>query len=110
MGLWSRPGPAATRFSERRADPRRQEAVLRLLEATRERFMLEESDLVLVSEDSSGTPGFPPLETRVHFQGADGVPHHFRVFKPVSEVIPEDIPPAWLRASLAHGAPDCDCC
>ncbi len=81
-----------------------------LQEATRERFMLAESDLVLVSEESRKTPGFPPLETLVHFQGGDGVPRHFRVFKPVSDVIPEDIPPAWLRASLARGAADCDCC
>ena len=83
---------------------------MRLQEETRERFGLAESDLVLVSEESRDTPGFPPLETLVHFQGDDGVPHHFRVFKPVPEVMPEDVPPAWLRASLARAAPDCDCC
>jgi len=37
--------------------------------------------------------------------------HHFKVFKPVLEVVPGDVPPRWYMGALA--VPDdfqCECC
>jgi nitrate reductase delta subunit len=37
--------------------------------------------------------------------------HHFKVFKPVAEVSPDDLPPRWYKGALA--VPDdfeCSCC
>ena len=109
MGLWSDPA-RSTPFHERRADPGRVEAAQNLEAWTRERFGLGTDDVVLVSEERTATPGFPPLETRVHFRAADGLRCHYRVFKPLTEVAPSDVPPAWMRAALAQEAPDCNCC
>jgi len=37
--------------------------------------------------------------------------HHFSVFKPVVEVAEEDIPPAWMKESLAlSDGISCSCC
>ena len=109
MGLWSDPARPKS-FHERRADPGRVAAVQRIESWTRERFTLAAADIVLVSEDRTDTPGFPPLETRVHFRMGDGPVHHFRVFKPLTEVAEADVPPAWMREALARESPDCNCC
>jgi len=37
--------------------------------------------------------------------------HQFKVFKPVADVVTEDIPPAWLKgALLAVDVIECGCC
>lgn len=78
---------------------------------TRERFTLSADATVLVSEKACALPGCPPLETHVLFLPPDGRRHHFKVFKPVTEVVADDLPYAWLRDTLVlvEGA-GCDCC
>jgi nitrate reductase delta subunit len=56
-------------------------------------------------------PGCPPLETIVVFWTTDGKRHHFKLFKPVADVVFDDLPFAWLMDSLI--LPEgfgCDCC
>ncbi|HLH90154.1 MAG TPA: hypothetical protein VKX28_17020 [Xanthobacteraceae bacterium] len=80
---------------------------------TRERFALAEDVAVMVSELACALPGCPPVETVVAFWTAPERRHHFKLFKPVAEVTPDDLPPAWLKDSLVlpeGGDCDCDCC
>jgi nitrate reductase delta subunit len=77
---------------------------------TRERFALDDEATLLVTEVVCSLPGCPPLETVVAFW-ADGRRHHFKVFKPVAQVQPEDLPYAWMKDGLAvPDAYSCDCC
>ena len=90
--------------------PAHREALERVRAWTRERFALPEEATIVVTEIACALPGCPPLETVVVFW-ADERRHHFKVFKPVREVVPDDLPFAWLKAALA--VPDdfvCDCC
>jgi hypothetical protein len=77
---------------------------------TRARFTLADGETVMVSEIACGVPGCPPIETHVVFWTAAGR-HHFKVFKPLAELIDEDLPPAFMKNALValEGA-DCDCC
>src|SRR5262249_16424430 len=101
-------GPLAR---ERPREAAHLEAAERLKDWTRERFALSASETVLVTELASGLPGCPPLETLVSFWTADGMRHHFKVFKPVEDVTLADIPPAWLKPSLALAEGiECACC
>jgi len=86
-------------------------ALGRVREWTRGRFTLPGEATILVSEMACSLPGCPPLETHVLFLTPDGKRHHFKVFKPVVEVITDDLPHAWLKDALAvpEGA-GCDCC
>lgn len=83
----------------------------RLREWTRARFDLPADAPILVSERACSLPGFPPRETHVLFLAATGKRHHFRMFKPVIALGPEDLPYAWLKDTLVlpEGA-GCDCC
>lgn len=83
----------------------------RVREWTRARFGLGAEDAVLVAEMACALPGCPPLETVIAFWTADARRHHFKVFKPVSEVLPDDLPLAWLKDALAVADGfECDCC
>ena len=87
------------------------EALARVREWTRARFALSGTDAIVVTELACGLPGCPPLETVVAFWTADAKRHHFKIFKPVREVLADDLPFAWLKDSLA--VPEgfgCDCC
>ncbi len=78
---------------------------------TRERFQLQLDETILVTELACVVPGCPPLETVVAFWTRDGQRHHFKIFKTVDQVLPEDLPYAWMKHALA--AVDgwtCDCC
>ena len=88
--------------------PDRAAAASRVKAWTRDRF----GDVtVLVSELESGTPGFPPLTTVIAFWTAERKHYHFRVFKPLEQVVEADIPPAWYRDALAvTPGIDCSCC
>jgi len=47
----------------------------------------------------------------VAFWTAEDRRHHFKVFKPVADVVPDDLPPAWLKDALViPPGGDCDCC
>ena len=109
MSLWSDAGKAA-RFEPGGRGGTRADAIERLKDWTRERFALEARDAIVVTENTRVLPGFPPRETVVGFWTADGTRHHYRVFKKPEDVLPEDLPPAWLKASLAWDGFDCDCC
>ncbi len=82
-----------------------------MTEQTRERFKLPEEAAIVVSEIACSLPGCPPLETVVAFWTLDGARHRFKIFKPVTEVIEEDLPYAWLKPALIvpEGFED-DCC
>jgi hypothetical protein len=85
-------------------------AASRLKAWTRERFRLPAEATIVVMQGRPDQPGFPPHETHVLFWIAEQR-HHFRVFKPLAEVSPDDLPPAWLRDALAAGdGLDCGCC
>jgi hypothetical protein len=74
--------------------PERQQALERVREWTRARFELSD-EAITVAEVACTLPGCPPLET----------------FKPVTEVLEDDLPPRWMKNAIA--VPDdfeCTCC
>jgi len=81
--------------------PEHLQALDRVKEWTRERFKLSQESAILVSEIECTLPGCPPLETVVAFWTADETRHHFKLFKPVKEVVNDDLPFDWLMNSLA---------
>ena len=82
----------------------------RVKEWTRERFKLADDVPVLVAEIACGLPGCPPLETVIAFW-IEAARHHFKVFKPLAEVVQDDLPPAWLKNALAdQDGMGCECC
>jgi hypothetical protein len=86
-------------------------AVERLKAWTRERFALADDAAILVAEVACAVPGCPPLETVVAFWSEGDKRHHFKVFKPLAEVAPDDLPPAFMKNALADlEGIDCDCC
>lgn len=77
----------------------------------RTRFALTEGESVLVKERPSTLPGFPPVETIVDFWTTDETRHHFKVFKPRAEVLPDDLPFSWQKSTLAvRDGYGCECC
>jgi nitrate reductase delta subunit len=87
------------------------EALARLAAWTRARFSLAPQETVLATELACTVSGCPPLETVVAFWTADGQRHHFKIFKPAAQVMPDDLPYPWMKRGLA--VPDdylCDCC
>src|SRR4029077_11070412 len=93
-----------------RKTPGRIEAIERIEAWTRERFGLPRGAAVHVWEIACAVPGCPPVETGVLF-GTGEQRYQLKVFKPMEEVMGDDLPPAWFRNALAvaEGA-DCDCC
>jgi nitrate reductase delta subunit len=79
---------------------------------TRSRFGLAENAMLLVSELQSAVPGFPPLHTVVAFWTAEHKHYHFRIFKPLLDVLEEDLPPNWYKEALAVAFEgiQCECC
>ena len=76
----------------------------------RARFALTDDETVMVSEVACGTPGCPPIETHLVFWTAAGR-HHFKIFKPLADVVEDDLPPAFMKnALIALEGIDCDCC
>jgi hypothetical protein len=109
VSLWGAAGSGP--FSAPREGPARADAVERVKDWTRGRFALGADDTVLVVEVAGTLPGFPPRETLVAFWGGDERRHHFKVFKAVEDVAEADLPPAWLKESLAlSGGIECLCC
>lgn len=111
MSLWAESGNPGGRFGSFRKGPGHVDAAQRLKDATRSRFGLAEDETILVTEIASALPGFPPLQTTVAFWTADGTRHHFTIFRPLADVLDADIPPAWLKDSLAlTNGVECACC
>jgi nitrate reductase delta subunit len=93
-----------------RTTPADYQALDRMREWTRDRFRLAEDETIMVSEVSCTIPGCPPLETLVVFWTAQGR-HHFKIFKPLANVVEDDLPPAFMKNALvAIEGLDCDCC
>lgn len=74
----------------------------------RERFFIEEGEIVLVSEDPGTKPGFPPLETNAVFWKND-TRYRLKVFSPVSQVSGSDLPIRWLLPALEDTG-EAGCC
>jgi nitrate reductase delta subunit len=96
------------RFTKSSAD--RAAAGDRVRDWTRARFKLADDETVMVSEAACGVPGCPPIETHVVFWSKAGR-HHLKVFKPLAEVVEDDLPPAFMKNALvwAEGI-ECSCC
>jgi hypothetical protein len=78
---------------------------------TRQRFALPKGAPVFVSEVTCAVPGCPPLETVVAFWTDGDTRHHFKIFKPVAEVVEDDLPPHWMKSALvATDMLGCECC
>ncbi|MBV8537265.1 MAG: hypothetical protein JO128_16820 [Alphaproteobacteria bacterium] len=86
-------------------------ALHRVREWTRARFSLPDGAMIVASERDGTIPGGPAVETIVAFWTGEETRYHFRVFKPVAEIVPDDLPFAWLQDALA-APPDwqCECC
>ncbi len=88
--------------------PENVECLSRIEGWTRARFSLDAADIVLVSEEASGLPGFPALDTTVRFWTDRDTRYRLRIFKPARDVATTDLPVAWLLPSLIDdGDPDC---
>ncbi len=92
--------------------PAQRAAAARVQAWVRERFTLPADAAVLVSELACGLPGCPPLETVIAFwTGAAAQRHHYKVFKPLQQVLPDDLPPYWMKDALAVSTDNAgDCC
>jgi hypothetical protein len=111
MGGVVRSDPGELMFKPVAKDPAYRAALTRVKEWTRERFALPEEAVILVAQVECSLPGCPPLETFVAFWAADDRQHQFKIFKPVAEVVYDDLPFAWLRDALAvEGGFECGCC
>jgi nitrate reductase delta subunit len=85
-------------------------ALDRVREWTRSRFRLPDEAAILVAEVACAVPGCPPLETVIAFWSNERR-HHYKVFKPADEVVEDDLPPSWLKDSLAVSENfECGCC
>jgi hypothetical protein len=84
----------------RKKRPELAEAVDRLTAWTRERFKLPEDAAILVSEVACELPGCPPIETVIAFWTDGDTRHQFKVFKPITEVVLDDLPPTWMKPAL----------
>jgi hypothetical protein len=102
-GLDNADNPAAPKLGSAKKSPEHLQNLEKIKGWTRERFTLPEEAVILVSEIGCTIPGCPPLETVVAFWTEDKKLHHFKLFKPLEEVVYDDLPWAWLMDSLADG-------
>jgi hypothetical protein len=83
-----------------RKTPEHLEALDRVKTWTRDRFKLAPDSAILVAEVACTLPGCPPIETVVAFWTGSEQRHQFKLFKPVTEVAPDDLPPTWMKNAL----------
>jgi hypothetical protein len=86
------------------------QAAPRVSEWTRQRFRLPDDAPVLVSEHTSSSPGMAPRRTVVAFWTEDGERRQFTIFKPAADVVPDDLPPVWMKNALRNDESVCSCC
>jgi hypothetical protein len=84
----------------RKKRPEHAAAVDRLTAWTRERFNLSDDTAILVSEVACELPGCPPIETVIAFWTENETRHQFKLFKPMAEVVLDDLPPTWMKPAL----------
>lgn len=83
----------------------------RVKDWVRARFSLADDDMVMVTQVENTLPGCPPLETVIAFWPADGERRHYKIFKPMAEVVEDDLPPSWMKDALIVGEGfECSCC
>jgi hypothetical protein len=87
-------------FASVRKGPERLEVIERVTQWTRERFKLSQEAAISVAEVACTLPGCAPLETVVMFWIAERR-YQFKLFKPVGEVVVDDLPYAWLKDAIA---------
>ena len=81
------------------------ERIERDLRAT---YGVEDSQIVLVTEEPTRLPGGPKQMTTILFWiGEDR--HKLRIFKLASGITLADLPPIWVRGALLDDG-DADCC
>jgi hypothetical protein len=86
-------------------------AIARVKSYVRDRFKLGPEDVVMVNELECSLPGCPPLETIIAFWTEDTQRRHYKIFKPVREVVEDDLPPSWMKnALIVLDGMGCDCC
>jgi hypothetical protein len=90
----------ALRIGAFRQSPEHLAALGRVKAWTRERFRLRDDATIMVSEVTCALPGCPPLETAIAFWTENDQRHHFKVFKPVADVVSDDLPPSWMKDAL----------
>ena len=101
--------PASIGF--RRKPPDHAAAAEQVRAWVRARFALPDEAVVMVAEVTCAVPGCPPLETVVVFWTEGDRRHQFKLFKPVSAVVAEDLPPAWMKnALIALNGMGLECC
>jgi nitrate reductase delta subunit len=94
-----------------RKGPVHRQAVKRLRQWTRERFNLGDASVVMAAQIACVVPGCPPIETVVAFWTKEGTRYRFKVFKPIADVVYDDLPYAWLLPSLVDdGGLGLECC
>ncbi len=109
MKLDAEPSPYALGPSRRGAGHRA--AMRRVKEWVRVRFRLGEDDVVSAVEIECALPGCPPLETVIAFWMADEKRRHYKIFKPIVDVVEDDLPPSWMRdALIVEEGFECSCC
>ena len=95
----------------RKKRPEHLAALDRVREWTRERFKLPDDAAIMVTEVTCALPGCPPLETVVAFWTGNDTRHYFKLFKPVAEVVEDDLPPTWMKnALIVIEGFGCECC
>ncbi|MDO9442317.1 MAG: hypothetical protein Q7T73_15620 [Beijerinckiaceae bacterium] len=107
----TRPAGSALRLGARKKSAAHRAALARVKQWTRMRFRLSEDDVVMVAEVECALPGCPPLETVLAFWTDDGRRRHYKFFKPVEQVVEDDLPPSWMKnALIVPEGMGCDCC
>lgn len=98
-------------FASTQKNPGHVQAIERLKALTRERFGLPPDTTLFAAELACALPGCPPMETVISFWNAAGQRYHFKIFKPVADILADDLPYRWLLEALAvpEGL-ECDCC
>lgn len=105
---WDMARPAMLRSEKNK--PEHVAALDRVRGWTRERFRLDDDDAILVAQVACAVPGCPPIETVIAFWSEERR-HHFKVFKPVAEVVLDDLPVWWLKRTLVVPEDwECGCC
>src|SRR5262249_42590839 len=80
-------------------------------ERARSRLKLPQEAAHLGPEVVPAPPRCRPPGTVCAFWTDADTRHHFKVFKPVAEVVPDDLPPAWLKnALIAIEGEGLECC
>ena len=87
------------------------ETTRRLKDVVRSHFRLGEEDVIMITELECQVPGCPPLETVIAFWCEDEKRRHLKVFKPLVEVVEDDLPPWWMKNALIYDDEiRCSCC